>query len=72
MDLVKQYNGKQLTMIDHDRDTKEGDAFARQYGFFSQPATVIFDRDGKEVHRSYGPSTSKETAELVRRFATGA
>lgn len=70
-DLVTEYNGKRLMMVDHDRDTKAGDAFARQHGFIGQPAMVIFDVDGKLAHRSQGPSTAKETEALVRRFAGG-
>lgn len=66
---MAEYNGKKLTMVDHDRDTPDGDAFARSHGFFGQPAMVIFDANGELAHRAYGPSTRAETEALVREWA---
>lgn len=71
-ELVAELNGKKLTMIDHDRDTKAGNDFAKKFGFIGQPATVIYDAAGNEAVRMFGPSTPKEHEALVRQWANRA
>ena len=71
-ELVAELNGKKLTMIDHDRDTKAGNEFAQQHGIYGQPAMVIYSAQGELLHKGYGPSTAKETAAFVRKWAAGA
>lgn len=70
--MVAELNGKKLTMVDFDRDTEEGDAYARSHGFVGQPAIVIFDTSGEIAHKQHGPSTAKETEALIRKWADGA
>jgi hypothetical protein len=64
LQLVGEYNGKGITLIDHDRDYA-GRAFADEYRFFSQPAIVIFDAHGELVKADYGPYTGAELRALV-------
>lgn len=66
---MAELNGKKLTMVDYDRDTKEGDAYARSHGFVGQPAIVIFGKDGEIAHKQHGPSTAKDTEALIRKWA---
>ena len=68
-ELVTEYNAKKLTMLDHDRDTAAGEAFARRHGIVGQPAMVIYDAQGKLLHRGYGPSTARETEHFIRKWA---
>lgn len=68
-ELVAELNGKKLTMVDHDRDTAQGDEFARRHGIVGQPAMVIYDAQGKLLHRGYGPSTARETEDFIRKWA---
>lgn len=69
---MAELNGKKLIMVDYDRDTKDGDAYARSHGFVGQPAIVIFDTSGEIAHKQHGPATAKETEELIRTWANRA
>jgi len=71
-ELVAELDGKKLTMVDFDRDTEDGDAYARSQGFVGQPAIVIYGTDGQIAHKQHGPSTAKETEALIRKWADGA
>ena len=68
-ELVTEYNGKRLTMLDHDRDTAAGEAFARRHGIVGQPAMVIYDAEGKLLLQRYGPSTPKDLETFIRKWA---
>ncbi len=69
-ELVQEYaNSPEVELIDHDRDTKDGNAFAAKYDFFSQPGVVVLDGKGNLLAKGYGPYTGKELRELVARVA---
>ena len=68
-ELVTEYNGKRLTMLDHDRDTAAGEAFARRHGIVGQPAMVIYDAEGKLLLQRYGPSTQPDLEKFIRKWA---
>lgn len=70
LELTKEYaTSTDVVLIDHDRDTNAGRAFADKYEFISQPGFVVLDANGKLLSKGYGPYTGPELRALVARVA---
>lgn len=63
-DLQEEY-GDQVEFITIDRDTDEGDAFARSHGIIGQPGFVTFDAAGDLTYSGLGPYQVSGVRELV-------
>ena len=61
--------GEDIQLIQVDRDSKEGRAFAESYRINYQPAFVVVSARGEVLRAALGPYGPAEVRELVEEFA---
>jgi hypothetical protein len=61
--------GAQLQLIEVDRDSREGRAFAESYRINYQPAFVVLDAEGNVLRAALGPYGPAEVRDLVKGVA---
>ena len=64
--------GAEVQLIQVDRDSKEGRAFAESYRISYQPAFVILAADGAVLRAALGPYGPNEVRELVEQVVAEA
>ena len=69
-DLQARY-GAELQLIQVDRDSKEGRAFAESYRISYQPAFVVISAEGEVLRAALGPYGPDEVRTLVEQVAGG-
>ena len=57
--------GDRIEMIEVDRDSRDGRAFAESHGIYYQPGFVAFDAGGMIVYEGLGPYDGDGVTELV-------
>lgn len=67
-DLQGQF-GEQVELITVDRDTDEGDEFAKSHGIHYQPGFVVVNSAGEVTYASLGPWDPDDVTDLVRSAA---
>lgn len=63
-ELVARY-GDRIEMIEVDRDSRDGRAFAESHGIYYQPGFVALDAEGMVVYEGLGPYDGEGVTELV-------
>jgi hypothetical protein len=61
--------GADIQLIQVDRDSKEGRAFAESYRLYYQPAFVVIDSKGTVTRAALGPYGPDEVRQLVEMVA---
>lgn len=57
--------GDRIEMIEVDRDSRDGRAFAESHGIYYQPGFVAYDASGELVYEGLGPYDGDGVTELV-------
>lgn len=70
-ELQNEY-GAEVQLIQVDRDSKEGRAFAESYRVSYQPAFVVLSSEGEVLRAALGPYGPEEVRELVEQVVAKA
>lgn len=71
VDGIEQTYGDKIAVKRVNADVGEGPTIMRSYRIQGHPTTLVFDNEGQEVQRFFGPQSSETVQEVLEKIIAG-